>query len=142
MNKSSSFELAKSYLGKTVKVVVDRPKGSHHPKHGFVYEANYGFVPETKAPDGEEIDAYYLLPSKLQGAPPDRAGRHHFLGVDKPVREGVGTCIAIIHRLNDDDDKLVVAPLGVTLSNQEIEKAIHFQEQFFKHKLLRGGGKG
>lgn len=123
MKASESFALTKSYLGKTVKVVVDRPKGSHHPKHGFIYEANYGFVPETKAPDGEEIDAY-------------------FLGVSQPVKEGTGICVALVHRLNDDDDKLVVAPLGVTLSDQEIEKAIHFQEQFFKHQLFRGESKG
>jgi inorganic pyrophosphatase len=48
-------------------------------------------VPDTKAPDGEEIDAY-------------------FLGIDKPVKKAQGKCIAIIHRLNDDDDKLVVVP--------------------------------
>ena len=37
-------DLYTQYLGKDVKVVMDRPLGSKHPKHGFKYEVNYGFV--------------------------------------------------------------------------------------------------
>ena len=43
-----------------VKVIVDRPMGSRHPEHGFIYPVNYGYVPGTFAEDGEEIDAYVL----------------------------------------------------------------------------------
>ena len=74
----------KKYLGQEVKIVIDRPLGSKHPKHDIYYAVNYGFVPGTKAPDGDEIDAYLL-------------------GVFEPVKEYEGKCIAIIHRLNDDD---------------------------------------
>lgn len=55
----------------------------------------------------------------------------------KPLREFTGICIAIIHRTNDNDDKLIVVPKDTTLSNDEIEQAIHFQEQWFEHILLR-----
>ena len=55
---------AKDFLGKDVEVIMDRPLGSRHPKHGFVYEANYGYIPNTKSPDSEELDAYYLGVSK------------------------------------------------------------------------------
>ena len=41
------------YLGKIVTVKIDHPMGSKHPKHGFIYPVNYGFVPNTKAADGE-----------------------------------------------------------------------------------------
>jgi len=51
---------AKEFLGKKVEMVIDRPLGSKHHKHGFLYEANYGYIPNTKSPDGEELDAYYL----------------------------------------------------------------------------------
>ena len=44
---------AKDFLGKKVEVVIDRPLGSKHPKHGFTYEVNYGYIPDTKSPDGE-----------------------------------------------------------------------------------------
>jgi len=109
---------AKDFLGKKVEVVMDRPFGSKHPKHRFLYEANYGYICNTKSPDGEELDAYYL-------------------GVDKPLKKAKGICIAVIHRTNDNDDKLVVVPEGLELSNQEIKKQIHFQEQWFEYTIIR-----
>lgn len=109
---------AKQLLGKTVTVTMDRPLGSKHPKHGYVYPVNYGFVPETKAPDGEELDAYIL-------------------GVDTPLKEFTGQCVAFIHRLNDDDDKLIIVPEGMILSDEEIRQATHFQERYFQSVIIR-----
>jgi len=43
MNTSKSLELAKEYLGREVEVTIDRQLGSKHPKHSFVYEANYDY---------------------------------------------------------------------------------------------------
>ena len=79
----------KTYLGKKVEIKIDRPLGSKHPKYDFIYELNYGYLPDTNAPDGEEIDAYLI-------------------GPDKPVEKFTGQCIAIIKRLNDNDDKLII----------------------------------
>jgi inorganic pyrophosphatase len=115
---SKSFEMAKQFLGKEVEVVFDRPLGSRHPKHGFIYEVNYGFIEGVKAPDGDDLDVYYL-------------------GTDKPLDKATGFVKAIIHRLNDDDDKLVVMPKDITISDDKIEKLVHFQEQFFKHLIIR-----
>ena len=109
---------AKDFLGKKVEVVIDRPLGSKHPKHGFTYEVNYGYIPDTKSPDSEELDAYYL-------------------GIDKPIEKSNGVCIAVIHRKDDDDDKLVVVPEGVDIDNEKIEKLVEFQEKWFKHKIYR-----
>jgi len=109
---------AKDFLGKKVEVVIDRPLGSKHPKHGFTYEVNYGYIPDTKSPDGEELDAYYL-------------------GIDKPIEKSNGVCIAVVHRTDDDDDKLVVVPEGVDIDNEKIEKLVEFQEKWFKHKIYR-----
>jgi len=118
-NGISINKYATVFLGKVVTIKVDRPLGSKHPKHGFVYEVNYGFVPNKKAPDGEEIDAYIL-------------------GVDKPVDEFTGKCIAIIHRLDDNDDKLVIVPENAKeISDEEILKAVNFQEKWFKSVVVR-----
>lgn len=115
---SASFELAKELLGKKVRVTMDRPLGSRHPKYDFVYEVNYGYIAGIKAPDGEDLDAY-------------------FLGVDIPLQTGEGICIAIAHRRDNDDDKLIVAPEGTTISDTEILSAIHFQEQWFDTTIYR-----
>lgn len=112
-------EYVTEFLGKIVKIKIDRPIGSKHPKHDMTYEVNYGFVPGTKAPDGEEIDAYLL-------------------GVDKALDEFTGKCIAIIHRKNDDDDKLVIIPENAKkMSDEEILKAVNFQEKYFKPIVIK-----
>ncbi len=117
--KSKSFYLAKRYLGKVVEVKIDRPLGSSHPEYGFEYKANYGYVPGVEAPDGEELDAY-------------------FLGTDKPLRRGRGRCIAVVHRLDDDDDKLVVvAPGKENMKDMEIRRAVSFQEKWFDWQIVR-----
>lgn len=105
------------YLGKNVVIKIDRPMGSKHPKHGFIYPVNYGFVPNTKSGDGEELDAYLL-------------------GVFEPVEEYVGKCIAYIVRIDDDDDKIIVVPEDRSYSREQIEALVEFQERFFKHKLI------
>ncbi len=115
---SVSLELAKEQLGKVVEVTMDRPLGSTHPKHGFVYVVNYGYIAGIKAPDGEYLDAY-------------------FLGVDTPLQTGEGVCIAIAHRRDNDDDKLIVVPEGVSMTDEEIMSAIHFQEQWFDTVIFR-----
>lgn len=109
---------ALGYLGQKVNVVIDRPLGSKHPKHDFTYVVNYGYIPNTKSADGEAQDVYVL-------------------GINKPIEKIIGVCIAVIHRTNDKDDKLVVTPNGEDLSDKEIEKFIEFQEKYFKHVILR-----
>ncbi len=106
----------KEYLGKIVSVKMDRPLGSKHPKHGFVYPVNYGFIPNTISGDGEELDAYVL-------------------GEFKPLDEFRGKVIAIIHRTNDNDDKLVVSNKNYT--DEQIRALTEFQEQWFKSEILR-----
>ena len=108
----------KEYLGKIIDVKIDRPFGTKHPKHGFIYPVNYGYVPNTVSGDGEELDCYLL-------------------GVFEPVEEFEGKCIAIIHRTNDNDDKLVIVPNDKYYSDEAIEALTEFQEQYFEHEIWR-----
>ena len=49
-----------------------------------------------------------------------------------------GKCIAVIHRLNDDDDKLVVVTKdGEGITDDEIIKLTFFQEKYFKSIIIR-----
>lgn len=100
-------------IGKVVKVTVDRPLGSYHPKHKDIYyPINYGFIEGIIAPDGEEQDAYIL-------------------GIDEPVESFVGKIIAIVHRNDDVEEKWVVCPEYIDYTEDEIRKQIDFQEQYF-----------
>lgn len=104
-------------LGEKVTVVVDRPLGSAHPSHPeMIYPVNYGYVPGVMGGDGEEQDAYLL-------------------GIDSPIALFSGTVIAIIHRLDDVEDKWVVAPSGMAYAEEEIEEQVRFQEQYFVHEI-------
>jgi len=114
---SAGRSIFEKYLGEVVEVVVDRPLGSKHPKFEMTYPINYGYVPGTIAPDGEEIDAYIL-------------------GVDEPLEKFQGRVVAIIHRLNDNDDKLVVVSDGQEFSNEQIKELTNFQERFFKSEII------
>lgn len=106
----------KEYLGKEVLVKMDRPLGSKHPKHGFIYPINYGFIPNTISGDGEELDAYVL-------------------GEFSPVDTYNGKVIAIIHRTNDNDDKLIVSNKEYT--DDQIRALTEFQERFFESIIIR-----
>lgn len=102
-----------------VEVKIDRAIGTKHPKHDFSYDCNYGFIPHTMSPDGEELDAYVL-------------------GIDGPLESFQGKCVAIIHRTNDDDDKLIVIPKELDdISDEEIRRQTSFREKFFESVIIR-----
>ena len=106
------------FLDKTLEVTIDRPLGSKHPKHGFIYPVNYGYAPNTISGDGEELDCYIL-------------------GIYEPIEAFKGKCIALIHRLNDNDDKLIIVPKNKSFSNNEIQVLTEFQEQYFQSEIIR-----
>ena len=106
------------YLNSEVYVKIDRTLGSKHPKHGFIYTVNYGFIPNTISGDGEELDAYVL-------------------GIHKPMQEFEGVVVAIIHRTNDNDDKLVVMEKGRNCTDEQIRALTEFQEQWFESVIIR-----
>ena len=107
--------LVKSYLGKMVDIKIDRPIGYVHKKENYclTYPINYGYIPGVIGGDGEELDVYLL-------------------GVNEPVTEYKAQIIGIAHRENDVEDKLVAAPSSLNFTKKEIERAIHFQEQYYK----------
>ena len=99
----------------TVTVKIDRLLGSYHPKHkDLYYPINYGYVEGVIAGDGEEQDAYIL-------------------GINEPLETFTGNIIAVIHRINDNENKWVVAKENTNYTVQEIEKQVQFQEKYFEH---------
>ena len=107
-------------LGRTVSGTIDRPLGSAHPRHpDMIYPINYGYVDGVFAGDGAEQDVYVFGPSK-------------------PIRTFTGAVIAVLHRLNDCEDKWIVSTDGSRPGRDEILCTIAFQEQYFMGELYEG----
>ena len=107
-------ELISSILGKIVDIAIDRPVGHTHVTKGITlhYTINYGYLPGVTGGDGEEQDVYLL-------------------GVTEPLKQFRGRIIAAICRVDDNEDKLVAAPEGMTFTAEEIRNATWFVEQYF-----------
>ena len=104
-----------SYLGKFVKIEIDRPIGYVHQKgeKTLIYLINYGYIPDVFGGDGEELDVFLV-------------------GVDEPVLAYTGRIIGIVYRADDVEDKLVMAPEGINFNAAEIACAVFFQEKYYK----------
>ncbi|MBO8162008.1 MAG: NUDIX domain-containing protein, partial [Thermosipho sp. (in: Bacteria)] len=107
----------KELLGKKATVIVDRPIGSKHPEYGFYYPVNYGYIPSNLVGNNKRIDAYIL-------------------GIYEPITEFEGKVIGIIHRKNENEDKLVVAKGHYLYSREEIRVLTEFQERFFDIEII------
>ena len=116
----SLIQKNKEYIGKKTFAKIDRPLGCIPKKEfpDFIYEVNYGFIPNTMSGDGEELDCYIV-------------------GVDEPLEEFEGKCIGIVHRINEDDDKLILVPDNSEYSSFDIQKAIFFSEKYHKSFLYK-----
>ena len=112
-------EKLENMIGQNVKVYVDRPMKSNHPKHDdIVYPVNYGYIKEIVAGDGEYQDAYIL-------------------GEDDECDSCEGIVYAVIERENDNEDKLVVVTNNKKYSIEKIKDKVNFQEKYFKYKIVK-----
>ena len=107
----------RTWYGRFVEIVVDRPLGSAHPKHPtLIYERNYGCIKGVLGGDGEEQDVYIL-------------------DVDAPIVRCRAKIIGAVYRLNDEEDKLLAVADARTgdkkYSRDEISEMLAFQEKFF-----------
>ena len=107
----------RTWYGRFVEIVVDRPLGSAHPKHPeLIYKRNYGYVEGVLGGDGEGQDVYIL-------------------DVDEPIVQCRAKIIGAVYRLNDEEDKLLAMAGertgGKKYSREEISEMIAFQEKFF-----------
>ena len=112
-------ELIERYLGKTVRIIIDRPVGYVHKKEKYtlVYPINYGYIPGVLGGDGEELDVYLL-------------------GVAEPVGEYEARIIGAACRGNDAEDKLIAAPEEVSFTPEEMAAAVEFQEKYYKTAIV------
>ena len=107
------------YLGQVVDIEIDRPVGYVHVKgeKTLVYPINYGYIPGVLGGDGEELDVFLL-------------------GVGEPVQTYRGRIVGIVLRADDVEDKLIMAPEGMTPTVAEMTEAVRFQEKYYDSRVV------
>ena len=115
MTHEEREKLIGEYMGRTVRIVIDRPLGYVHKKEKYtlVYPINYGFIPGVIGGDGDEQDVYLL-------------------GVPEPVEEYEARIIGAVRREDDVEDKLIAAPEGAFFTPEEMAAAVEFQEKYYR----------
>ena len=118
MSLKERHEQVEEYLGKDVRIEIDRPIGYVHHKgeKTLVYPINYGYIPGVLGGDGEELDVFLI-------------------GVNEPVTSYIGRIIGIIYRADDVEDKLVMAPSEKMFTAEEIARAVYFQEKYYQSTI-------
>ena len=109
---------AQDFIGKPVIIKMIQPLGSRHPSRNLISSTNYGYIPTIVSGNTKKLDAYVL-------------------GIFEPLEVFEGTCIAVLHHLHDNDDKLIVVPDGKNYTDAQINALTEFQEKFFEHKIIR-----
>lgn len=109
-DEAEYLDLLKLWIGQEVEVIVDRPIGFHD------YKINYGYIENRFSLDGQELDAYILGP-KI------------------PVKSYKAKVVGVVHRYDDNENKLVVANCDVT--KEQIKEQINFREKFYNSILIK-----
>lgn len=108
------FWAALEQLANDSEIVIDRPKGSAHPKYpDFIYRVDYGYLKNTSSMDGQGIDVW--------------------TGTDKNKRIDAVMCIVDLMK-RDSEIKILI---GCTEEEKEIVFQTHNETEYMKGILIR-----
>lgn len=94
-------------------IVIDRPKGSRHPRHpGYVYPVDYGYLENTVSMDGGGIDVWVG-------------------SAEHPILDAIICTVDLKKR--DSEIKLLI---GCTDSEKSIIYHMHNETQYMKGMLI------
>ncbi len=109
----NSFWEAIDILVSQSEIVIDRPKGTHHPKYpDFIYKVDYGYLKNTASMDGGGIDVW--------------------VGTSGKQIEGVMCIVDLIKR--DSEIKILI---GCTEEEKRIIYETHNETEYMKGILIR-----
>lgn len=114
MEQNKEFWEALDALIGQSSIVIDRPKGTAHPRYpDFVYPVDYGYLENTSSMDGGGIDVW--------------------LGSDHENQLDAIMCIVDLTK-RDSEIKLLI---GCTEQEKELVYQIHNRTQYMKGILIR-----
>ena len=109
----NEFWEALDELVKTSEIVIDRPKGSLHPKYpDFIYEVDYGYLKDTSSMDGAGIDVWVGTAEKT-----------------------VDAIICIVDLIKKDSEIKIL--IGCTEEEKKLVYETHNKTSFMKGVLIR-----
>ena len=109
----NGFWVALDTLVAQSKLVIDRPRGSVHPRYAqIVYPLDYGYLEHTASMEGEGVDVW-------RGSRP------------LPTIDGVICTVDLLKR--DSEIKIL---LGCTLEEQELVVQFHNDSEYMKGLLI------
>ena len=100
-------------LVKNSEIVIDRPKGTAHPKYpDFIYKVNYGYLKNTSSMDGAGIDVW--------------------VGSGKKQIDAIMCIVDLMKR--DSEIKLLI---GCTEEEKQLVYQTHNDTQYMKGIMIR-----
>ena len=113
MQNNIEFWNALDELVNNSEIIIDRPKGSSHPKYpDFIYRVDYGYLKDTTSMDGAGIDVW--------------------VGSDGKKVDAIMCIVDLMKR--DSEIKILI---GCTEEEKEIVYETHNETQFMKGVLIR-----
>lgn len=101
-------------LVQSSEIVIDRPKGSAHPRYAdFIYQVDYGYLKNTSSMDGDGIDVW--------------------VGTDSEQKIDAVMCIVDLMK-RDSEIKILI---GCTEEEKRIVYKTHNETQHMKGILIR-----
>lgn len=101
-------------LVQSSEIVIDRPKGSAHPRYSdFIYQVDYGYLKNTSSMDGDGIDVW--------------------VGTDSEQKIDAVMCIVDLMK-RDSEIKILI---GCTEEEKRIVYKTHNETQYMKGILIR-----
>ena len=113
MQHNIEFWNALDELVNNSEIIIDRPKGTSHPKYpDFIYRVDYGYLKDTNSMDGAGIDEW--------------------VGSDEKKVDAIMCIVDLMKK--DSEIKILI---GCTEEEKEIVYETHNETQFMKGVLIR-----
>lgn len=111
---NNEFWIALDNLINQSEIVIDRPKGTAHPRYpDLIYEVDYGFLKNTTSMDGGGIDVW--------------------VGTDE--KKSIDAIICTIDLMKRDSEIKIL--IGCTEEEKRLIDKIHNQSEYMKGILIR-----
>ena len=108
------FWIALDKLVENSEIVIDRPKGSSHPRYSqIIYKVDYGYLKNTSSMDGSGIDVW--------------------VGTMKDKK--INAIICIVDLIKKDSEIKIL--IGCTEEEQEVIYRFHNESEFMKGILIK-----